>query len=497
MNEASTLSPAEIDVNRDDVGALPATRRTRWRQPELLVAVLGFLGFCALVLTHASALLEPDDYAYRASIVALSQGHILLNSAQYQALAHFLTAHGESGIEQWHHLASGKWISEKNPGYPFFAVLFYMAGVLRFAPLFYGALACVGLYLGARAWLGRWGGTFAVLAYCFSGAALVFAWRSTMPTFTDASLIAAGAGGLLWTMLRTDASSRRRLLVGLASFLAIEGAVFIRYTDVVELIVAVAAVILFARAMRLTRAMLFSWLGSVVVFGAFVLAFNDWAYGHATSTGYSNGEITFSLSAFWPNVRLMPGQLLRALPLYVVAGVAVVAIVVNWVRARRATTPARVAPRRDLSVAAALLAGWLGMWLLYFTYTWTADMAGGGGFGGGFGGGGFGGGSFGGGGGGNTVHLIRFYLPALGLIALLAAWVFTRLYRALSWSLLGALVVAALFSFYSMASAGAAGGFPGGRGLGGGPGSHFPGSHFPGGRFPGGYGRPGRSSGGT
>src|SRR5580658_2090984 len=203
-----------------------------WKRPEVLVAALGFIGLCALVLSHATALLEPDDYAYRASIVALSQGHILLTNAQYEALAHYLAAHGQAGIEQWHHLASGKWISEKNPGYPFFAVLFYLAGVLRLAPLFYGALACVGLYLGARAWLGRWAGTYAVWAYCFSGAALVFAWRATMPSFTDASLIAAGAGGLLWTALETNARSRWRLLVGLLSFLALEGAVFIRYTDV-------------------------------------------------------------------------------------------------------------------------------------------------------------------------------------------------------------------------------------------------------------------------
>jgi hypothetical protein len=211
------------------------------------------------------------------------------------------------------------------------------------------------------------------------------------------------------------------------------------------------------------------------------LAFNDWAYGHATSTGYSAGEITFSLSAFWPNLRLMPGQLARALPLYVLAIVAVVAIVANWLRSRRTSTLARSNGRRDIAVAAVLLAGWLGMWLLYFTYTWTADIASGGP-----------GGVGGGGGGGNTVHLIRFYVPALGLIALLAAWLFSRVSKVLSWGVIGALVVAALFSFYAMAGAGAAGGFPGG-GPGGFPGGgHFPGGH---GQFPGpppsGFGPPG------
>jgi hypothetical protein len=476
MNQAPTV-PAALD-EPIEVASPPRhlERRPRRRRVEALVALVGFAGFVAIVLSHATALLEPDDYAYRASIVALSQGHIVLSSTQYRALAHFLSAHGESGIEQWHHLASGKWISEKNPGYPFFAVAFYWAKVLRFAPLFYGAIACGALYHGARAWLGRWGGTFAVWTYCFSGAAIVFAWRATMPSFTDASLIAAGAGGLLWTAMRIDATPRRRRLVGLASFLAIEGAVFIRYTDVVELIVAALAVIVLHRVMRISRATLAVWLGSIVVFGAFVLAFNDWAYGHATSTGYSAGEITFSLSAFWPNLKLMPGQLFPAVPVYVISALAVVAIVIQWMRSRHATPARRSDARRDLVVAAVVTAGWLGMWLLYFNYTWTADMSGGPG---------------GGGGGGGTVHLIRFYLPALGLLALLAAWLFTRLHRALSWSVVAVLVVAALLSFYSMAGAGAAGGGPGGRGggafPGGGPG-HL--HHVPGG----GFGFPGRGT---
>ncbi len=438
-----------------------------WRRAEVLVAALGFLGFCVLVLTHATALLEPDDYAYRASIVALSQGHILLTNTQYHALASYLAAHDMSGIMQWHHMASGKWISEKNPGYPFFAALFYMAHALRLAPLFYGALACVGLYCGARAWLGRWAGTYAVWAYCFSGAALVFAWRSTMPSFTDASLIAAGAGGLLWTTLTTNASSRRRLVVGLFSFLALEGAVFIRYTDVIELIVAIVAVLVFFRRANLRLSMLATWIGSVVAFGIIDLAFNAWAYGAATSTGYDPGEITFSFSALWPNLKLMPGQLARSMPVWMVAAVALIAIIVQAVRHRRGASSARSSTRRDLAVAGALAVGWLAMWILYFTYTWTAQMAGNGP-----------------GGGSDTVHLIRFYLPTLGLIALLSAWLFSKLTALLSVSILTALIVAGLFSFYAMASSGIAfGGFSGPH-SGGAPNGYFPGGgqgYFPGG----------------
>ena len=79
--------------------------------------------------------------------------------------------------------------------------------------------------------------------YCSSGAALAFAWRDYMPTFTDASLVAAGSGMLLWAVLATQASHRRRTWAGLAAFAAIEIATFVRYTNIVILGCAVVAVI--------------------------------------------------------------------------------------------------------------------------------------------------------------------------------------------------------------------------------------------------------------
>ncbi len=395
-------------------------------------------------------MLEPDDYAYRAAIAALAHGQVLLTNAQYLALSHQLSG----GILQWHHLASGRWISEKNPGYPFFAVVFYLAHVLRLAPLFYGALACVGLFFGARAWLGSRAGAYAVWLYCFSGAALTFAWRATMPSFTDASLIAAGAGALLWVAMTPTASHRRRLLVGLAAFLALEGAVFIRYTNVIELVVATLAVLVFWRRVRIPLASLVTWLTSVGVFAVGVAAFDTWAYGHPTSTGYSPGEISFSLSALGPNLRSMPTQLLRSMPFFVLGVATLVAVATLWARGRGSTQVG--AARRDAAVVGVLAVGWLALWFLYFTYTWTAGHAGGG---------------QGPGASVITVHVIRFYLPALGLIALLGAWTLTKVARPAALVATLAVVVLALVSYQSMAGSGSLG--HGGRP--GGPPIHGPG----------------------
>jgi hypothetical protein len=388
-------------------------------------------------------MLEPDDYAYRASIVALSHGQILLSNSQYLALKASLGT-SVQGALQWHRMASGYWISEKNPGYPFFAILFYALGLLRITPLFYGALACVGMFVGMRRWVSQRAAALAVWIYCFSGAALTFAWRATMPSFSDASLIAAGFGLMVWVLVARDASDRSRLWVGLAAFVALECAVLIRYTNIVELLVAVAALALLARDAEIRRSALVSWSASVVALGVLVLGFDQWAYGSATTTGYSSGEITFSLSSLWPNLKGMPAQLTTSMPMWILAGAALVFIAVRRVRARGAQRD--TIERLDARIASLLAVGWLGLWALYLCYTWTVDQLGGGP-----------------GAHAITVHVIRFYLPALGLIAMLAAWLVSRFGRLAMVATVVLLVVSALFSFSSMASGGG-GGDPGGPG---------------------------------
>ena len=206
-----------------------------------------------------------------------------------------------ASIARWVHTAGGTWIGEKNPGYPFLAAPFQTLGLLRVAPLFYGALGCLGLFAGGRRWLGRWGGTWAVILFCSSGAALAFAWRATMPTFTDASLIAAGAGVLLWTMLATERTVRLRTVVGLLGFVALEAAILIRYTNVVLLAVAVLAALLVFRRTALPLRTVAWWLGSVGALIADVLVFDQVFYGSPLKTGYSSGAVTFSLSSVIPN----------------------------------------------------------------------------------------------------------------------------------------------------------------------------------------------------
>jgi hypothetical protein len=405
---------------------------------EAALAVAAFAALCAVVLSVAPQSAEPDDGAYRASIVAMTEGHFLtLSTAQTETLARKLGDNPAAPPNQWVELSNGRYISEKDPGYPFLAAPFQALGIIRWAQLFYGALACLGLFTGSRRWLGRIGGLAAVGLYCSSGAALAFAWRDYMPTFTDASLIAAGSGALLWAVLATDASARRRTWVGLAAFTAIEIATFVRYTDIVILGCAVVTVIVAwrLRAARLPLRTLCWWLASVAVFGAGVAIFDDLVYGGPLTTGYQPGEVTFALGAIGPNLRIMPAHLMQAMPMLVLALVALAWIILRWLVQRRAGGQAGAVARRDLAVGLAVAASWFAIWGLYSAYTWTTDPT------------------------SVAVQVVRFYVPAIGAIALLGAWLVTRVpgpaWRA---GLTSAAVITAMFglgvwSFYAMYAA--------------------------------------------
>ena len=390
---------------REPVAGADAVRGFSQIWVEAILAVAAFAALCVAVLSVAPQAAEPDDGAYRASIVAMTEGHFLtLSAGQAEAVARKLGDNPAAPPNQWVELANGRYISEKDPGYPFLASPFQELGIPRWAPLFYGALACLGLFAGARRWLGRFGGFAAVGLYCSSGAALAFGWRDYMPTFTDASLLAAGSGALLWAILAAESRVRRRTWAGLAGFAAIEIATFVRYTNIVVLGCAVVSVVLtwWLRAAKLPLRTLGWWLASVAAFGAALAIFDDLVYGGPLTTGYRPGEVTFSLSAIRANLRIMPAHLMQAMPMLALGLLALAWIIGRGLWVRQDGSQAAVAAHRDLWAGLAIGASWFATWGLYSAYTWTTDPT------------------------SVTVQVVRFYLPALGAISLLGAWLVTR-----------------------------------------------------------------------
>jgi hypothetical protein len=120
--------------------ARPAAR-TVWDAAEVCLSAAAFAVLCVLVLRAVPYLPEPDDYAYRASIVAMTDGHFFtLSGAQANALAVQLAPQlagsrlgpgPGGGPVQWVQLPGGRWISEKDPGYPYLAVAFQALGLIQ------------------------------------------------------------------------------------------------------------------------------------------------------------------------------------------------------------------------------------------------------------------------------------------------------------------------------------------------------------------------------
>jgi hypothetical protein len=154
------------------------------------------------------------------------------------------------------------------------------------------------------------------------------------------------------------------------------------------------------------------WIGSAVLFGAGLGLFDTLVYGGALRSGYRPGEIRFSLAAILPNLRLMPSHLIEAMPMLVLGLVALI-----WIAVRMN------ACRRDAAVGLALGACWLSVWGLYAAYAWTALP------------------------GLSTLQSVRFYLPAIGPIALLGAWALTRLTPRKGLAVATSAAVAATFGF--------------------------------------------------
>jgi Mg/Co/Ni transporter MgtE len=103
-------------------------------------------------------------------------------------------------------------------------------------------------------------------------------------------------------------------------------------------------------------------------------------------------------------VRLMPAHLIQAMPVLVLGLVAMAVIVVRGLVPRlTGGGQAFGLARRDLWTGLAVAASWFAIWGLYAAYYWTNDP------------------------GEDTLQTVRFYVPAIGAISLLGAWLLTRI----------------------------------------------------------------------
>ncbi len=429
--------PTVIQPGTFAVNGIPSSYQDWWlvRRGPVLIAIVSFVVLCNVALSQSPKMIEPDPYAYRASISALADGNVNLTTQQYMELSIKLskTALG-GGIMQWHQLGDGQWISEKNPGYPYLAVIFQKFGGLRITPLIFGTLGCLGLWFGALRWIGRWGAAFSVSLYCSASASMVFAWRESMPTFTDTSLLACGTGLLMWSVLSVEKTLRLRMGIGALAFFSFGLATFVRYSNVTVLAIALAfaAISCISTRWGLPKRVFLVWVFVVLACVGMLLWFNDTFYGSVFSTGYQNryagGEFTFS--SIPTNVRAMPIRVIEAMPVFLVA-IASVAYLI-WDEWKERGT--RTALNEDVGLTGSaagidnsgdesranrvidrwmfvfLVASWVSTWGLYLMFAANAKLS-------------LGASLFGVG----NYTFSRMFVPALAPIVLLAAWLLIRI----------------------------------------------------------------------
>ena len=88
MNLASASRDKVALPGRADRAVPDARRGIRLVWVEAALALAAFAALCVVVLSVAPQSAEPDDGAYRASIVAMNEGHFLtMSTAQAETLA--------------------------------------------------------------------------------------------------------------------------------------------------------------------------------------------------------------------------------------------------------------------------------------------------------------------------------------------------------------------------------------------------------------------------
>src|SRR5438309_3574866 len=124
---ASASRDEVVPAGRTDRACVGTGRGIRLVWVEAAFAMVAFAALCVVVFSVRGPRIavEPDDGAYHYSIVAVTMGDFLtLSNAQLNALDAKMGPSGSRVPNQWIQLLNGRYISEKNPGYPYLAAPF-------------------------------------------------------------------------------------------------------------------------------------------------------------------------------------------------------------------------------------------------------------------------------------------------------------------------------------------------------------------------------------
>ncbi|MDA8196699.1 MAG: hypothetical protein M0019_05760 [Actinomycetota bacterium] len=330
---------------------------------EILLTIIAFLGFAALVLLTNGVVTGSSYETFAAAVAALASGHIQLSpslphitlqlqsgggfagdnfpfvnqfSGAFQSGPASFTIVGNSGgpfarfgggfqnFAASGQLNHGAPLSSLSFGFVALAVPFYLTGTLLFEPIVFGAIAVFAIFIASRRWLGRWGGLLSVSLFLLTDLAVTLSEKISYASSIEAYLLATGVALLLWSLLAHEMRLNRRLLAGCSSFFALSLATLVHGSDLIFLVGALAVVTVSRKWAKLDVATLAQFyavaLGSLVS----VVAFNEWSFGRVLVGGLlpaSFSSVGGNLQAIFPHALTIIPELLIALLSVVYVGV--------------------------------------------------------------------------------------------------------------------------------------------------------------------------------
>jgi hypothetical protein len=198
-----------------------------------LIAVAGFLAVVALVILVPDNFKEPDDWAYYYATQNISHGRLTVDSTVHQQQVSEAQKQGGQLI-QYIQLQANKWGFEKAPGYVYFLVPFYLAGIPQGANVLLAMGLAIVTYLVLKRLKDEKAACIGTLLVLFTPVSLAMLQREYMDGFASMVFPAIGGGLYIYYCLRAESysTSTRAILLLLSGFF-LSGAVAVRYTDAV------------------------------------------------------------------------------------------------------------------------------------------------------------------------------------------------------------------------------------------------------------------------
>ena len=385
-----------------------------------ILAAAAFIAVVILLLVVPDRFKEPDDWAYRYAVENMSHGRLTVDDTLHkQQVTEAAQQGGQLG--QYVQIRDHTWAFEKSPGYVYFLIPFFLAGVPQLANMVLATGLALATYLLLKRLKDEQTACLGVFFVLFTPIGLAMMQREYMDSFSSAAFLGIGGALYIYYCLSANMSNQKYASITLfsAGFLLAAG-VASRYTDATVAGV-FAAHFIITRVLKIRQG---KWSrvwreGLPLAVGAAIpIALLLWyqyaVFGSLFTYGYeyTKGDVTFAYQylgdpRFWQiistNIRHLSWPLVIGFPLLLLSIPA--GIIGSWQKITNGVGRLRKYHRNDWWPELTpgiwmLMLGWvIAVFGLYVMYQWTANQGTGRPF----------------------ITVTRFYLPALFPLAMFAA----------------------------------------------------------------------------